>query len=151
MVSSDSEKGAINKKPCAGAGRAFREECRSEMPKNEITLDCFISAIFVFVRDFNQSTIKGYFCAFLISSILLTSLSTDLTWRLLSDCLSSSSTAVLLLSLEAASSGASLMKALSLENLGLMTFFCWSCLSCFLITLYGRIYEKARWKYTQKS
>jgi len=43
--------------------------------------------IVVFVRDFNQSTIKGYFCAFLMSSILSTSLSTDST-RLLSLILS---------------------------------------------------------------
>ena len=55
------------------------EQVETDEAKNEMTLDCFIFAIYVFVRDFNQSAIKGHFCAFLVSSIFLTSLSTDLT------------------------------------------------------------------------
>lgn len=77
----------ILKNSCPGQEGGGGEEDAFQNAKNEITLDCFISAIFVFVRDFNQSTIKGYFCAFLMSSILSTSLSTDST-RLLSLILS---------------------------------------------------------------
>ena len=48
-------------------------------PKTKWPLIASFLRFSVFVRDFNQSAIKGHFCAFLVSSILLTSLSTDLT------------------------------------------------------------------------
>jgi len=66
--------------------------CRILHPKTEMTLDCFIFSILVFLYKLGSSAVKGHFHSFLVSNIILcTSLSIDLA-RLSSAQILSSST-----------------------------------------------------------